>query len=165
MAVSTKNRLSKDLISKVYEPHIAQSDFSALAECLGQIDKDGRTLLIHAVLAKNLDLVTRFVDKGAKVEHSDRLGWTALHYTAQVNSPLILEALLAAHPPVDLQDQYGNTPLWRATFDSKGIGDSIRLLLEAGADPHLKNYSGVSPYDLAQTIANYDLKPFFTHVT
>ncbi len=162
MIVNTKNQLSNNVISIVYHQHLVQSDFIALDEKLIQIDKEERTLLIHAVLAKNMDLVSRFISKGAKVEHSDKIGWTSLHYAAQGNLSTILEALLSVHPAVDIQDKYGNTPLWRATFDSRGIGDSIKLLLKAGANPHLKNYSGISPYDLALTIANYDVKPFFT---
>ncbi len=84
-----------------------------------------------------------------------------MHYAAQGYQASILEALLAVHPVIDLQDKYGNTPLWRATFDSKGVGDLIKLLLQAGANPHIKNHSGISPYNLALTIANYDVKPFF----
>jgi len=36
----------------------------------------------------------------------------------------------------------------------------IRLLLLYGADKKLKNNHGVSPEDLANKIANYDMKPF-----
>ncbi|MDQ1086662.1 ankyrin repeat protein [Siphonobacter sp. BAB-5404] len=65
------------------------------------------------------------------------------------------------HSAIDLQDKYGNTPLWRATFESKGREDLIRPLLQAGANPYVKNHSGISPYDLALAIANYDVKSFF----
>jgi hypothetical protein len=36
----------------------------------------------------------------------------------------------------------------------------IRLLLASGADKTLKNKQGVSPEDLAKTIANYDVSEF-----
>lgn len=120
MVVSKKNRLSNDAISRVYDLALAQSDLTAFDEFLALTDKDGRTLLIHAVLAENLDLVSWLIAKGEQIEHSDKLGWTALHYAAQRHQASILEVLLSVRPVVDLQDQYGNTPLWRATFDSKG---------------------------------------------
>ena len=161
MALSKKNWLSKDVINMIYDPVLLQFDLTALDEFSTLTDKDERTLLIHAVLANNLNLVSQFIAKGAQIEHSDKIGWTALHYAAQGHRAPTLEVLLSVHPTVDLQDQYGNTPLWRATFDSKGVGDSIMLLLKAGANPHLKNHSGISPYDLALTISNYSLEPFF----
>ena len=161
MAVDRKNRLSYDVISTVYASDLLQSDLTAFSGLITSTDKDERTLLMHAVLAKNLELVSWLVGKGALVEHRDKLGWSALHYAAQGHQASILEVLLSVHPDIDLQDQYGNTPLWRATFDSKGEGDLIELLLRAGANPHVKNHSGISPYDLALTIANYDVKPFF----
>lgn len=70
-------------------------------------------------------------------------------------------ALLEAGARVDSVDNYGNTPLWRAVFGSCGRGDMIQLLLAAGANPHAKNLSGVSPFDLASSIGNYDVKQFF----
>ncbi len=161
MAVVKRNRLSNDVISRVYALDLLKSDFTAFSEFITLTDKDGKNLLIHAVLAKNLDLVSWLIAKGALIEHADKLGWTALHYAAQAHQASILEVLLLVRPAIDLQDEYGNTPLWRATFDSKGEGDLIKLLLQAGANPHVKNHSDISPYDLALTIANYDVKPFF----
>ncbi|GAB3745317.1 ankyrin repeat domain-containing protein [Spirosoma pomorum] len=161
MPVVKKDRLSNDVVSGVYALDLSKSDFTAFAEFILLTDKDGRTLLIHAVLAKHLALVSWLTANAANIEHSDKLGWTALHYAAQGHQASILEVLLSVHPAVDLQDEYGNTPLWRATFDSRGVGDLIKLLLQAGANPYLKNHLGISPYDLALTIANYDVKPFF----
>jgi hypothetical protein len=48
-----------------------------------------------------------------------------------------------------------------ATFESKGRGDLIRLLLAKGADPDAPNGSGVSPRHLAERIGNYEVKGFF----
>ena len=53
------------------------------------------------------------------------------------------------------------THLVKATFASEGRGEIVKLLLERNADPDLKNIHGISPKDLANTIANYDLKRFF----
>ncbi|MGY5052060.1 hypothetical protein ACWDE0_41840 [Streptomyces sp. 900105755] len=58
---------------------------------------------------------------------------------------------------VDVVDRHGNTPLWRAVFCSRGEDGTIRLLLEAGADPDRDNVHGLSPRTLAGRIANYDV--------
>lgn len=47
-------------------------------------------------------------------------------------------------------------------FPSRGRGEIIKLLLEYGADKDRVNNHGVSPYALAQTIANYDVRQFFS---
>ncbi|WP_416222841.1 hypothetical protein [Streptomyces sp. NEAU-H33] len=55
---------------------------------------------------------------------------------------------------VDVVDRHGNTPLWGAVFCSRGEGGTIRLLLEAGADPDRHNVHGVRSRALAGRIAN-----------
>ncbi|MEO7702080.1 MAG: ankyrin repeat domain-containing protein [Opitutus sp.] len=61
---------------------------------------------------------------------------------------------------VDPVDVHGNTPLWRAVFNSCGRGELIELLISRGADPTKKNKSGTTPKDLAETIANYEVAKF-----
>ena len=39
-----------------------------------------------------------------------------------------------------------------------------KLLRDSGADPLHKNNHGVSPLILARTIANYDVRQFFTDI-
>jgi hypothetical protein len=55
----------------------------------------------------------------------------------------------------------GGLSLWCATFDSRGRGDVIRLLLSKGADPDAVNDSGGSSRQHAERIGNYDVKQFF----
>ena len=69
--------------------------------------------------------------------------------------------LLDASARVDATDSHGNTPLFRATFESRGNGDMIELLRTRGADPRVSNQSGVTPVELARTIANFDVAQFY----
>lgn len=62
---------------------------------------------------------------------------------------------------LELRDGYGNTPLARATFSSRGDGEVITILLEAGANPDATNEHGNSPRSLAKMIANYDIAKLF----
>jgi hypothetical protein len=61
-----------------------------------------------------------------------------------------MRILLRAGARVDAPDTRGNTPLWRAVFESRGRGDTIQALLAAGANPDLPNQSGVTPGQLAE---------------
>ena len=46
-------------------------------------DLDGNTPLIRAAFLGNLDLIQVFLERGADVNASNDIGWTALHFTAQ----------------------------------------------------------------------------------
>jgi ankyrin repeat protein len=74
----------------------------------------------------------------------------------------VVKLLLKAGAAVDPRDSYGNTPLWRAVFQSEGDGEVIQLLRKAGADPYIENKHGNSPLKLARTIDNYDVRQFFS---
>ena len=82
-------------------------------------------------------------------------------FAAQAVAEEVATLLLAARANTELRDSFGNTPLFRAVFCSRGKGGVIGLLRQAGADPFAENSSGVSPYKLAHTIGNYDVAQFF----
>ncbi|MDQ3650521.1 MAG: ankyrin repeat domain-containing protein [Acidobacteriota bacterium] len=88
---------------------------------------------------------------------------TPLHFAVQNHLIEIAKVLIVHRAEVDAQDNYGNIPLFRAVFESRGRGDMIQLLLANGANPHI-NKSGVTPLGLAQTISNYDVAQHFKEV-
>ena len=134
----------------------------ALAQggCVDELDREGRTPLFYAAIDGDLALVSELVRHGANPDARDKSLWSPLHFAAQEGWPEVADLLLRHGATVDAQDSYGNTPLGRAVFASRGQGDVIKVLLSAGADKRLKNNHGISPLDLANTIANYDIKPF-----
>ena len=56
---------------------------------------------------------------------------------------------------IEARDANGNTPLSNAVYWFRGDPSLINFLLEKGADKFNENDYGVSPYSLAETIANY----------
>ncbi len=116
---------------------------------------------MQAVIQNKIMLVRSLIEQGAMINEQDMDGFTALHYACVNQNFEITKILLEYGAKVDLQDKYGNPPLFRAVFNSKGSGGIIQLLLQAGADHDLKNKNGMSPLDLAKTIANYDHLKFF----
>jgi ankyrin repeat protein len=132
---------------------IAEGDVNGL-------DESKRSPLFYAVLHGELELVTELINHGANPNIRDVNGETPLHFAAREYRPQEVKVLLAHAAIVDLQDEHGNTPLWRAVFDSRNRGEVISLLLAAGADKTLKNRHGVSPEELAKTIANHNAAQF-----
>ena len=125
------------------------------------VDEYGRTPLHYAAADGLADEVARLLSTGADANAQDDDGWTPLHFAAQANSAVVTKTLLSAGAATELKDSYGNTPLFRAVFASHGDGAVIRLLLNAGADPHAANLSDITPLSLAKSIANYDITQFF----
>lgn len=124
-------------------------------------DSDGRTPLIQTAIDGRSELTSLFIQSGADVNAQDRNGYSALHFAAQEYYPAIVDELCRSGAIVDVTDRFGNTPLWRATFASRGRGEVIKILLKYGADKDKRNQSNKSSIDLAKTIANYDLLQFF----
>jgi ankyrin repeat protein len=121
-------------------------------------DEDGRTPLMHAVLAEDADpsIVRLLIDRGADVNAADRQGWTALHFGGRDQNPELVRILLDACAEVDPVDAYGDTPLWRAVSELGSDTRTVDLLLERGADPERKNNYGISPLDLARELGRED---------
>jgi uncharacterized protein len=92
----------------------------------------------HAALAKKL------IDRGADV---NKTGWTPLHYAATSGHLPIIELLLEQHAYIDAESPNGSTPLMMAAH--YGSPAAVKLLLEAGADPTLKNQLGLTAIDFA----------------
>lgn len=106
--------------------------------------------LMLAALRDHLDLVQRLLARGAQV---NRPGWTALHYAASNKGPnarAIAALLLEHHAYIDAESPNGSTPLMMAA--RYGHEDVVRLLLEEGADPTLRNQRGLDAIDFARSV-------------
>ncbi|WP_333576931.1 ankyrin repeat domain-containing protein [Sphingobacterium sp.] len=161
-AKKTNDQIFQNLVDLIYKND--QSKIDGLLRDgfnIKQVDSDGRTALYYAVLDDNPALVKFFCRKGFDVNVQDNLGWTPLHHCAQNYQTEIAKILIENGADLEMKDNYGNTALFRAAFASQGKGDVIRLLLEHGANRDSKNNAGVSPLQLANTIANYNVKQFF----
>lgn len=101
--------------------------------------------LMLAALKGMTELCLQLIDRGADV---NKPGWASLHYAA-TNGHLAVMALLLEHfAYIDAASPNGTTPLMMAA--SYGTEPAVKLLLEAGADPLLKNDRGLSAIDFAQ---------------
>ena len=104
----------------------------------------GETALMLAALKGQEKLCRLLLERDADVNQP---GWTALHYAASAGQVVVIKLLLENHAYIDAESPNRSTPLMMAA--QYGTADAARLLLEAGADPLLKNAQGFTALDLA----------------
>lgn len=134
---------------------IGRQDLTALAEMLDtDMDPDragsgGKTALMIAAQAGDLDLVARLIGAGADVNaRNEHLG-TPLMFAATGGSVPVARALIERGAQVDAVAQLGWTPLLLAA--AKGNTDAALLLIGSGADPNLADGYGWTPLMRAVT--------------
>ena len=126
------------------------------------IDEYGRNKFINLVISNDINRLREIINTAIDVNLQDDDGWTALHFAAQNFNEEIIKLLLDNGANPNLKDTYGNTPIIRALFNSRGKDTNIfDLFLENGGDPNMKNNSGVSALELAEQVDNFDLKKYF----
>ena len=117
--------------------------------------------MYEVVLDNNIEEVKKALSNCDVNEQEEATGFTALHYCAQNQYFDIAKLLIDNGATVDVKDNYGNTPLFKAVFFSEGKTEMIKLLLTAGANPNEKNDSDVSPKELAENIGSFDVTECF----
>lgn len=103
--------------------------------------------LMMAALKGRLELARRLIERKAEV---NKPGWAPLHYAAtnaDAEAVSMVRLLLEHHAYIDAASPNGSTPLMMAAhYGHPGV---VKLLLEEGADPLLKNQQGLSAIDFA----------------
>ncbi len=95
---------------------------------------------LHGLLAECQGLIER----GADV---NKPGWAPLHYAATNGHLSVMQLLIEENAYLDAESPNGSTPLMMAAH--YGTPSAVKLLLESGADPTLKNSLGLSAIDFA----------------
>ena len=106
-------------------------------------DKDESPLML-AALKGHLALVKKLVERDADV---NKTGWTALHYAASGGHLQVIDFLLENSAYIDAESPNGTTPLMMAAM--YGSPESVKLLIQAGADLNVKNMVGMTALDFA----------------
>ena len=106
-------------------------------------DKDESVLML-ASLKGYLALVEKLVENDADV---NKPGWTPLHYAASRGHVPVITHLLEHSAYIDAESPNGTTPLMMAAM--YGSPESVKALIQAGADPTLRNQLGLSALDFA----------------
>jgi ankyrin repeat protein len=101
--------------------------------------------LMLAALKGELKLCALLIKKGADV---NKPGWAPLHYAATNGHVDVIRLLLEENAYIDAASPNGTTPLMMAA--RYGSEAALKELLQAGADPALKNDQGLTAFDFAE---------------
>ena len=107
--------------------------------------------LMLAALRGNLALCEKLIARDADV---NKTGWAPLHYAATGAHLEVMQLLLDHSAYIDAESPNGSTPLMMAAM--YGNAKAVDLLLQAGADPRLKNSLGLSALDFASKAGRQD---------
>ena len=102
------------------------------------------TPLMLASLRGQENLVVALVSRGAAVNKS---GWTPLHYAATGGHVRVSAFLIGAQADVNAESPNGTTPLMMAAM--YGNAETVKLLLESGAEAYPRNDQDLSAEDFA----------------
>ncbi len=101
--------------------------------------------LMLAAFNGDLDLCKLLIEQEADV---NKPGWTPLHYAATNSHITVIQLLLESHAYIDAESPNRTTPLMMAAM--YGNSSAVKLLLESGADPSIKNDKGLGALDFAE---------------
>jgi uncharacterized protein len=107
--------------------------------------------LMLAALKGDLEMCRTLIERDADV---NKPGWAPLHYAATNSHIEVMQLLLGEHAYIDAASPNGSTPLMMAAM--YGNASAVKLLLESGADPSLKNDLGLTAIDFAQRVKKAD---------
>lgn len=117
-------------------------------------NKAGESPLMMAALKGHLPQARRLIERRAEV---NKPGWTPLHYAASnpgETSADMVRLLLEHFAYIDADSPNKSTPLMMAA--RYGTDVVVKLLLEEGADPLLRNQQGLSAIDFARAAGRPD---------
>ncbi|KAK9137692.1 hypothetical protein Sjap_008286 [Stephania japonica] len=105
-------------------------------------DEDGDTPLLHTTRQGHGETARYLLDCGADPTASSDLGATALHHAAGIGHIELLTFLLSRGVSVDSHSDAGTPLIWGC---GHGQPDSVKVLLEAHANPNAETDDNITP--------------------
>ncbi|MDE0357057.1 MAG: ankyrin repeat domain-containing protein [Gammaproteobacteria bacterium] len=116
-------------------------------------DEDGASPLQHAaaaILPRDTEAMMLLLEADANPDARNRDGETPLHSAAERGHVDGVSLLLARGAAIDAADRWGATPLHRAAAQvGQNTAATVKMLVEAGANPDARSDSGHTPKDVA----------------
>jgi len=106
--------------------------------------------LSEAVTFGHADVVRSLVNAGADVKLTESTGVNLLHWATITNRASVIPVLARAGVPLNAIDDNGFTPLMYAATVDVGDTQTLKALLESGADRTIRNDQGRTPLEQAR---------------
>ena len=119
---------------------------------INEPDEYLRTSLHIAAANEDSKYLSLILEKQGDPNKQDENLNTPLHFATESSRTENAKILIKFQALVNIQNIHGNPPLWAAVYDSGGSIETIKVLLEHGADPNVKNKTGKSSLDFAREI-------------
>ncbi|CAK8676571.1 unnamed protein product [Clavelina lepadiformis] len=127
-------------------------------------DQSGYTPLHHAALNGHRDVVTYMLEHAASVNISDSKGNFPLHLAAWSGNHNIVYTLLTHGPSIaKINEKNGDNETSLHCASQHGHSETVRVLLDNGADPSVRNIHDESPLDLASQYGRLDVVRLLLH--
>ena len=107
-----------------------------------------------------LKIARILIQYSADVNSPDIDGWTPLHAAANNGDVGIVPLLLGNGADLHATQREGFTALHFASTLRKGTFETIQLLLEQGANVHIWNVHGMTPYQRALRFGRQEIAQF-----
>jgi ankyrin repeat protein len=117
--------------------------------------------LSSAVTFGYADVVNALMAAGASVRGTESTGINLLHWAVIADRPNMIPILVKAGVPLNATDENGYTPLMYAATIDFGHTESLKALLDAGADPSIRNDEGRTPREQARYFGHVRLAAAF----
>lgn len=160
--------MKKDNINEELHSAVRTGQYEAVIKLVNQganINyKDGskNDALFYAVVHCKDDIAKYLIQKGANLNTLYKDNQNILHVAVRTECEDkgvfgIVELLVHSGVEINLQDKYGNTPLWYACIYYAINEKTISYLLESGANMNLNNKYGVNTYTSAKENNEHEL--------
>jgi ankyrin repeat protein len=127
-------------------------DVETVTLLLARGAKASAEALSESVTFGHAGVVQALVDGGASVQLHESSGINLIHWAAITNRASVIPVLVKAGVPLNETDDFGFTPLmYGATLDV-GNSDTLKALLDAGADRRIRNDEGRTPLEQARRL-------------
>lgn len=130
-----------------------------LSDGVDAVDILGRTGLMLAIIRNDLPFANRQLEERAAVGNQDttRFGNTPLHFAVIRHYAALpfVKLLLEYKADPNIRTRYGDTPLHylvRFNISNKERDGIANMLIQAGADPFIKNKKNISAFDEARKV-------------
>jgi len=130
------------------------------------LNKKGRPPLYEAAKRGHLQVVKFLHSKGAKLNiFGSDIGFTPLHIASEQHHSAIVRYLLANDVDVNIKNDWGQTPLWQASWQAWHEDAEIaEILYKNGADFNTQDRRGYTPLHRASIAGHVSLVYFLINI-